>query len=1011
MPADPSPSSTPLWPHQKGAVDCIRKYLAAAKNTTGLGSALIHMPTGTGKTGVIACASHFLANVGSVLVLSPRVALRDQLAKEISGRFFEKLGLTNKLPKITLNLTTALPTTHTLNPTKTIFISTIQLLHSLARKNSPTYKLLQKHIDLVIVDEGHYEPAITWREVIRSFNCPKVLFTATPFRNDLKVFDVNFKHSFSYSFHDAVQDRTIRGIKVHTRTRQPTPKHFVADVIKFYDATFPTAKKLPEPPRVIIRCDSDATIRQIGAELKAHGRTHVLIHENFKNGTPGQPEIHQTVPDPVTNPAVFWVHQFKLLEGIDDPRFQVIALFEELGNTRGLVQQVGRVIRNPSRKANSFGHFLDHSGGRQAELWGDFLEFDKILKKDGIEIADFGSKVLKAIRDAQPDIVYLDGRFRSRLAIDAINPATELLLPQTVNVLRKPAKFNLNDTCTEIKAEFESYDRDVRQFSIDADTVVFMYLDFRNSPLLRSKCFVECRLGVTIIRQAGHYVCAYDSMGGVPTPVAATCEQVNLKDLRKLFPENKQTYLTAVSLHNSHLGARAIRSRSIAASRIDDTVPMFDDHAFICRTAQGTSFSKGTSTRRYVGFGSGKVTDSSVGRVEFDQYVAWLDQIASILKSPATSSPSFARFARDADIPADPTPQNVMLDVREIQEAFVSGGGSGARLLLDDACCDVTSNSFTITANGKSYNGTIDFQPKSKRYYLNIADIDADFSTTDPDLRTGIVRYLNHEQSFRVIPKTVGSFFTLGAFYSPIMQFGPKYDDNQSGLLKTLHPFACLSAIGSEKGGTCKANGAGWDPQSLFSIVDLLGVGHGLDAEFGKPDFVICDDLGTEAADFILGYTAERRVVFVHCKGKGNSGGHGEYSASGLQDVCGQATKNLKYFARFGSDVPPNAKDWHSKNWSGAKGVTGSVKRRIRRCPTGNTSKTVWTELQTIIRDPYADLQVWLFLGRMLKKGEFEKQLTKANPAAEAQQAAYLLFSTITDCGAIGASLKVFCSP
>src|SRR5205809_6383520 len=41
----------------------------------------------------------------------------------------------------------------------------------------------------------------------------------------------------------------------------------------------------------------------------------------------------------------------------------------------------------------------------------------------------------------------------------------------------------------------------------------------------------------------------------------------------------------------------------------------------------------------------------------------------------------------------------------------------------------------------------------------------------------------------------------------------------------------------------------------------------------------------TEAADFILGYTKEKRVVFVHCKGKGNGGGHGEYSASGLQDV------------------------------------------------------------------------------------------------------------------------------
>jgi hypothetical protein len=152
-----------------------------------------------------------------------------------------------------------------------------------------------------------------------------------------------------------------------------------------------------------------------------------------------------------------------------------------------------------------------------------------------------------------------------------------------------------------------------------------------------------------------------------------------------------------------------------------------------------------------------------------------------------------------------------------------------------------------------------------------------------------------------VIPKTVGAFYTLGAFYTPIMQFGTRYDDDQIGLLKVLHPFDCLTSIGSEKGTACAAIGSRWDQQSLFSIVDLLGNGHGMTTEFGNPDLVVCGDLGTEAADFILGYTKEKRVVFVHCKGKGNGGSHGEYSASGLQDACGQATRNLRYFSRFGS--------------------------------------------------------------------------------------------------------------
>ncbi|MBW2120153.1 MAG: DEAD/DEAH box helicase family protein, partial [Deltaproteobacteria bacterium] len=89
----PALASTPLWGHQRKAISTVRKYVAVFNKDKTIGSALIHMPTGTGKTGVIACASHFLQNAGFVLVLCPRIALRDQLYKEVDGRFFYKLGL------------------------------------------------------------------------------------------------------------------------------------------------------------------------------------------------------------------------------------------------------------------------------------------------------------------------------------------------------------------------------------------------------------------------------------------------------------------------------------------------------------------------------------------------------------------------------------------------------------------------------------------------------------------------------------------------------------------------------------------------------------------------------------------------------------------------------------------------------------------------------------------------------------------------------------------------------
>jgi hypothetical protein len=92
--------------------------------------------------------------------------------------------------------------------------------------------------------------------------------------------------------------------------------------------------------------------------------------------------------------------------------------------------------------------------------------------------------------------------------------------------------------------------------------------------------------------------------------------------------------------------------------------------------------------------------------------------------------------------------------------------------------------------------------------------------------------------------------------------------------------------------------------------------------------------------------------------------------------------------------------------------VTGSVALRIRRNSAGfATGGAVWKQMQKLIRDPYSDLQVWFFLGQMFSKSEFTRQLTKIDPAAEAQQAAYLLFSTMNDVAAVEAQLRVFCLP
>jgi hypothetical protein len=81
-----------LWDHQRDAIDVAREYLAAP-DVHGE-SALITMPTGTGKTGVIASITTCLPEVtGHRLVLTPWDALVKQMIDDLRRRFWDRLGV------------------------------------------------------------------------------------------------------------------------------------------------------------------------------------------------------------------------------------------------------------------------------------------------------------------------------------------------------------------------------------------------------------------------------------------------------------------------------------------------------------------------------------------------------------------------------------------------------------------------------------------------------------------------------------------------------------------------------------------------------------------------------------------------------------------------------------------------------------------------------------------------------------------------------------------------------
>lgn len=381
-----------LWDHQKAAVGTVVAYLNADKSIPErpehIEAALLKLPTGTGKSGIIAVVARCLPKVRKVLVLTPREALTKQLLGDIRYRFWGHIGydvqegqlFTATAEAIGAELETIyteifLPShcnnmvTHLEEADRVVLVGTHQALDKIRRTSlaadihsaevcGDLLRRIKNTFDLIIVDEGHYEPAVSWSRGVREFNLPTILLSATPYRNDYKSFRVRGRYLFNYPYADAVKERIIRPVEIiipndaAELNGDAAVKQFVqllkSELTPRLETTARWFRDEGTLPKVMVRGDDLEKLLSLQIAIdKAFKTKSVVIHDraekmgqNKNRFTSVSSAIHAR-PD-----AQFWIHQFKLMEGIDDPSYVAVAIFDLMGNARQLVQQIGRVTRH-----------------------------------------------------------------------------------------------------------------------------------------------------------------------------------------------------------------------------------------------------------------------------------------------------------------------------------------------------------------------------------------------------------------------------------------------------------------------------------------------------------------------------------------------------------------------------------------------------------------------------------------------------------------------------------------
>lgn len=982
-----------LWPHQGDALAGCRSYVDAYRQGNTDGSALVRMPTGAGKSGVIAVLAAECVEAASCLVVTPWTALRDQIVRDIRRRFWEHMGVTP--PDLRVEPFTPSSLGAILEDgTAAVLACTHATLQAVHRTDSKLFSRLRGILGLVLVDEGHREPAPSWALAVRSLRLPCVLFSATPYRNDQKLFKVDPAHTSTLSFQDAVEGGYIRSVEFTDPPPASDPDAFVVQLTA-------VVADLGDPePRVIVRCANAAEIAAITKRLRAQGATAIGVHERFSSD--GPPFLRRTVPDPESEGSQYWVHQFKLIEGIDDPRFAVLGVFSPLGSARAFVQQVGRVIRNPSREVGERATVLANRSQRRH--WEGYLSYEQVSEDE----EGLGSAIvsLQKYLESQASLTYYSGTFRRPFDPSIADVQDELRYRCSANVFDLTEKIELDTWENQLEAEFYTIDRHVlRLREIDEDTFLLIWIVVQNSPVLRSRLFFEYRLGYTLLHMSADRLFVSDSDGRVPEAVRAAGRPLPSPTLENLFPSGSR--LGAVSLMNTDLGPNSVRRRTLHARSISDTAPNLFDHAFFPSTAWGYAYTGdgGERISRYVGFTRSRVSDSSQEEVTLPELLEWMDQLAESLESHSDGElpQAFLRYAIEAGDPGDPEPANILLDLGEIQEALVPLSGDMGPTELDDLCYDVAGGSFCVRLSGRSIDARIRFEAEKMRYVIESPELDSLLGVslagsarpTEP-----LTAYLNREQSFRIVTMDRVAIYAHSKFYAPRVPLGGPTAD-RIDLLRVFHSIPALEGMTSEKGDAEQPNQRGWAEDSVFGLIDNLGLGTDMHQLMCGADVLVCDDAGSaEVADFLLGDEDESRVALIHAKaGEGR-----RRSATVFQELVGQALKNLEYLSPFLDREPPNYRRW-GEPWR-ANGI--QVRHRVRR---GGNRLRAWRRLRSLIRDPSATREVWLVLGAGFSAGEFGARVGRRTQPPEDVQILYLLSSLWSGVAAVGAQLRIFCSP
>lgn len=381
----------------------IQEFFSTPENK----EALVVLPTGTGKTGLISIAP-FGVSDGRVLIITPGLVTKHSIQKAqevLEDNFWVNFDIIfdpTDLPSLS-EYSSSISIEHL--ESSNIIYSNIQRLTG-DNPGALINRVRPDFFDLIIVDEAHHAPANSWKMALEYFHTAKVLhLTGTPFRGDnqevpgVKIHETYLSEVMRDKYVKWLRKESVNATELYFSMPDEPGRKFTKDeVLALKDKEWieksvalskecslevikHSAKKLAElrtsspnvPHKILAVGCSISHANDLLDWYREEGLMGVIVHSQMSKEAVG--ESFSTIDN---NNCDVVISVNMLMEGYDHHYLSIVALFRPYRSLNAFAQVVGRILRAiPDDLITAFevdnnGLVIYHKETGLDEMWQSF---------------------------------------------------------------------------------------------------------------------------------------------------------------------------------------------------------------------------------------------------------------------------------------------------------------------------------------------------------------------------------------------------------------------------------------------------------------------------------------------------------------------------------------------------------------------------------------------------------------------------------------------------------------